>query len=412
MKSHQVLLIVIATLISRTVFSQQFFNLALITTHKNDENLFFLNENDGGISGINSVPVFQCTSIITPMVLIENYGNNTLTSATIQYFLDGGLPQLFYWSGNLAPYFTDTIFLPSMEVTDGNHVLTVQVTQANGESDFNNANNESVEFNIVGNGIPVPYQESFTSLQLPAGYFIDNENNGPAWEVFENPMLNGSYYHSLRMPFYINDVTADVDDLYTINFDLTDASAPQLSFNIAYAYYSEEYWDKLQVQVSSDCGNNWEVIYDKAKDELATAGFTDVPFVPLQSQWRNESIDLSQYADVDALMVRFEATSGHGNNLYIDNIAIDENTGIENWNATSFKCFPNPANDLIEMNLPENFKGEIKIVNAFGQVVFEKSIRISSKIIIPLSNLAAGKYFITTFDERNFSLVQKIVVLH
>src|SRR4029079_10122014 len=107
-------------------------------------------DDDGGISGINSVPIFQCGNTIIPTVTIENFGTNILTSATLQYFIDGELPQNFYWEGSLPPFWTDTIVLPEITAPPGNHVLNILVTQANGEYDFNNMNNLSIDFNIEG----------------------------------------------------------------------------------------------------------------------------------------------------------------------------------------------------------------------------------------------------------------------
>src|SRR6266480_2495096 len=142
---------------------------------------------------------------------------------------------------------------------------------------------------------PAPFSETFEQPALPEGFFVENANSGPSWAPYT---IDNAFNpeRCVRMPFYTNDVGGDVDDLYMKNIDLSSVAQAQLSFSLAYAYYSTYYWDELKVIVSTDCGNNWSEVYDKSKDDLATAPFTDLPFIPQPSQWRTEAIDLSDYA--------------------------------------------------------------------------------------------------------------------
>jgi hypothetical protein len=44
--------------------------------------------------------------------------------------------------------------------------------------------------------------------------------------------------------------------------------------------------------------------------------------VPTEAQWRSETVDLNPYAGQSQVLVRFKATSGYGNNLYLMTLAL------------------------------------------------------------------------------------------
>jgi hypothetical protein len=91
------------------------------------------------------------------------------------------------------------------------------------------------------------------------------------------------------------------------------------------------------------------------------------------------------------------------------------NTGIEeNLVPSAFSVFPNPANDLITIQL-NNLNGnnlQIKIIDVLGQTVIEKkeeTISGSFEKQIDVSNLNAGVYMIMIrAGEKEF--VQKVII--
>jgi Secretion system C-terminal sorting domain len=420
MKSVVTLLLVISLSCGKLVIAQQ----AQITSNPdkdiagdqgiNSPQMFFIISNDGGISGINSVPSFQCNTTISPSVVIENFGSDLLTTATLQYFVDGGTPQYYYWEGSLPPFWMDTVVLPPMSVSAGNHTLDILVVEANGAADFNGGNNGSIQFNVVGTSDPVPYAQEFDQLSLPDGYFIENYNSGPTWNHFTIISQYGAL-NCMRMPFYTNDVSNDIDDLYMKNIDLSNVGQAELSFDLAYAYYSNYYWDELKVMVSGNCGNDWDVLYDKSKNDLATAPAMDVSFTPGFSQWRNEVVNISQYTGNSNVIIKFEAVSGHGNNLYLDNITINDNVGIDevNSNKNTLKLYPNPANSFVNVSLPEmNFAGnEISVLNSLGQKIYTSKIA-STQITVPVDQLASGAYVISVSSKNAQLLSAPLIVFH
>ncbi|MBM77278.1 MAG: hypothetical protein CL846_02235 [Crocinitomicaceae bacterium] len=95
---------------------------------------------DAGISGITSPGGAYCIDNFDPEITLRNYGTNNLTFVTINYDLDGGVNNIFNWTGNLAPGASETIVFANMTTTAGPHTFNAYTTLPNGNSDSNPLN--------------------------------------------------------------------------------------------------------------------------------------------------------------------------------------------------------------------------------------------------------------------------------
>jgi hypothetical protein len=377
-------------------------------------------ENDGGVASIISVPTYQCLTSITPSVEIVNYGSNILTNAVIGYFIDSDPPSFFTWEGSLQPGALDTIQFNTIQVSSGSHVLTVSIVTANGLLDINNGNNNGLlDFYIVGNSIAAPVYEPFSNFELPEGDFVENFDGGATWSLLPRSDQIMAEDYMLQMHFYYSNA-GNVDEFYLKNIDLSGIADATLSFDLAYTYYKNsvvEYADELRVLASSDCGNIWNVIYDKMKDELATVPPDDVEFVPLfSSQWRTDYIDLANYAGSSDVMFRFEAISGHGNNLYLDNLNVSALTAINESNTLlkSLTVFPNPSNASVTImfSSPTSDEPSVILSDLAGRIVYRGNLSSLDETIVNTSNIPEGVYLVNVFDKSTFLGCEKFQVIH
>ncbi len=99
--------------------------------------------NDSGITSINSPTGSICASSDSPVVVLRNYGSNTLSSVTINYSLDGGSNNTYSWSGSLAQNATTNVNLPSVSFGSGNHTFAASTSNPNGQADENTNNDGS-----------------------------------------------------------------------------------------------------------------------------------------------------------------------------------------------------------------------------------------------------------------------------
>jgi hypothetical protein len=173
-----------------------------------------------------------------------------------------------------------------------------------------------------------------------------------------------------------------------------------LSFIVAYRQYSTEN-DKLQVDVSTDCGTTWTTLWTKSGSALSTGAATINPFTsPNASEWRSEVVDLTSYDNTDDVLIRFRATSNYGNNLLLDNINIDANMSVLDVDDNvSLSLFPNPADNATTLRIESNQSSDalISIYNTLGEMVYSSSTYINSganEVNLNTSGLVNGMYLV------------------
>ena len=110
--------------------------------------------NDAGITSVISPTGSICASSDSPVVVLRNYGSNTLVSVTINFSIDGGTNNTFNWTGSLAQNGIANVTLPSVSFGGGNHTFDATTTNPNGQTDENSANDgASSSFSSGTNGI-------------------------------------------------------------------------------------------------------------------------------------------------------------------------------------------------------------------------------------------------------------------
>jgi Secretion system C-terminal sorting domain len=377
---------------------------------------------DIGTTTIGGIPTFQCATTFTPTATIKNYGSTTLTSCTINYKLDGGAVMTQAWTGSLATGATSVVTLPAVTTTAGSHTYTTFTSAPNGGLDFDAINDQQVKsITVVSTmGSAAPLVEGFTATTFPpTGWFLDNQDGAATWARKTGAGGFGTSTACSKIDFY-NIAAGAIDVFYAKNVDFTGTTAATLTFDVAYAQYGAAYTDRLEVLVSSDCGATWTNVYNKSAASLATNGGALVTsaFTPTATQWRNEIINLNAFAGQSNVMVKFVATSGYGNNAYIDNINLLNTTvGVaENVElASNVTVYPNPiANTAnVSFTLAESNTVSIEMVNELGQVVATEKLGTMAAgeqtYSLDATNLSNGLYFIN-IQVGNNKTVRKVSI--
>ena len=363
---------------------------------------------DAGTAAIATLPLYQCTGVFGPSVAIKNYGATVLTSCTVNYKIDSGIPAAYVWTGTLDPDSIATITLPAVPVTPGAHVLTVYTSGANGliSADADPSNNQLIKtFAIVDPlGQAAPFTEDFEAITFPpAGWFLNNPDGSTTWTRKSGIGGFGGSSACAKMDFW-SSANGQTDELYSESIDLSGAAGANLSFSVAYAQYMDED-DRIEVKASADCGTTWTTVYNKAGSALATAppatgmgGYT-----PSDSEWRTETVDLAPFIGHPNLMLKFVGTSNYGNNAYIDDINLtgDMATGITDQ-AGNFPVTvsPNPMSDqaTISFDLPQAAPVKIILMNTLGQTVLDMEPRMynpgNQSCVLSTTDLSNGLYIL------------------
>ncbi len=351
------------------------------------------------VAGLNSV---SCASSLVPQVAVKNNGSNAITSMNLNPFVNGvANGAAFLWTGNLAAGATATVAINAITaLPSGSNTFSVNITNVNGGTDFNLANNATTsKFVTIGSYIAGPVAQDFQGATFPpTNWSLVNPDGGAStWSKVTTAGGFGTSTSSTRYNSF-NAPSGDMDELYFPPMNLSAISTPSLQFDVAYAQYGSEN-DKLEVKVSTNCGATWTTEYMKAGATLTTSPSTTVSFVPTATQWRKETISLTAYANAPALLVKFVATSNYGNNMFVDNVNLSASVGVYELdkNVTSVDLFPNPAvnETSVKVNLTESSKISITIINTVGQVVYQTSTTGTvgfNTIAIDTKNFASGIY--------------------
>jgi parallel beta-helix repeat protein len=148
-------------------------------------------------------------------------------------------------------------------------------------------------------------------------YSITTQNwaispNASGYGIGSNSAIAQFYSYPDEIPFY----------LITPEFDASALTSPVLKFDFAYAAYSGEI-DELSIYYSTDGGASLFLLQNMQggpTGSLNTGGTTTSSFIPTAAQWN--SIEIALPAGTNLIV--FEALSDYGNNLYIDNVAVQE----------------------------------------------------------------------------------------
>lgn len=324
---------------------------------------------------------YLCEASVTPSILLQNVGNQNLTSAVFSTVFDGET-STFTWTGNLGKFDATTVELPAIAADlDGIHTCAVSIVSVNGVPDTTDLSGNSVSrtFDVQVTGIP-SIDEQFSNSSFLQNWQMDDD----VLQLFTGHILFDGY----------NDDDVAVGELCLPLMDLTGYDAPALTFDVAYARYTENFQifnaESLAVRVSKDCGSSWSEIYNRTGESLSTADPTVNEFSPSPEQWRTETVDLSQYATNQSI-VKFVFTKNDdwGNRLWLDNVKIAEATGIDRHEA-DFGIYPNPATSILHVRCDGSVE-KLEVYNLQGQIV---DIAYGNVHDINVGNLVPGMYIL------------------
>jgi len=265
-----------------------------------------------------------------------------------------------------------------------------------------------------GGGIPLA--EDFETASFPTTWTCAHPTGGSScWGITADASAYGQGTYSMHFDNYNNDVQGERDDQWLGKLDLSGAVPDLCYFDVAYTPYGGQYSDTLAVLASTDCGDSWTELYVSGGSALATAPSTQNFFIPTAGQWRTDYVDLSPYAGEPELIIAFQNRGHWGNVIYVDNIDLAGPSGIEEPERPVLKVYPNPATDLVLVQL-DGFSGDrvqLHLRDAVGREV--ATVRLSPangmRAQLDLSALASGTYTVQASGEA-MRLTRVLQVVH
>jgi hypothetical protein len=342
----------------------------------------------------------SCTGV-NMTVRLFNYSTIAMTSATITVTVDGNIQQTIPWTGSLNTYQYSDVNITNVTGTPGGKTAVITITGVNGGADTRSSNNTtSVPFTIYSTiGGPAPVENFSATTFPPTGWSLVNGGSATTWA---RSTAGYNSVGSSKIDFY-NIASGEVDALLLPPMDFTGFQSADVTFMRSHKRYNATYSDKLMIKGSSNCGTTWATLYTKSGATLASvAGYVTTAWTPATAaDWASDNASLTSLLGNSSVLLKFEGTSGYGNNLYIDDINVNLSVGINNVaDYVQFSVYPNPASEKLslDINLKQGEKATMEIMNSVGGVVLSQVSDLNagqSTVDININSLSAGSYFVS-----------------
>ncbi len=377
------------------------------------------------LSSINQPGAITCTAI-TPSVTVKNTGVDTITGFKVGFVVDNGTPAITTFSNIiLARDAVRTFSLTGVTLPTGTHtirVYTFEPVTASGIGDQRPTNDTLTKVVQVVPLVNAPLNEGFEATTFPpAGWAINNPDGGITWVRTTAAARNG--VGSAFVNNYNYAVAGSRDELYSPQVAYNGIDSISLAFDVAALTYSYPGstaipLDTLEVLATNDCGATLTSVYKKWGNELQTVNDPNMPqtaeFVPnSRTQWRRETINLSNYVGRGPLQLVFRNTNNFENNIYVDNIDLTTKTLPAKLKEQGYLIYPSPFSSSFTIQhylSPTELRG-IAVYNSVGQRVYAQTYGAggaSSSIQVDMSRVASGLYTVV-LRYTNRTISQKIV---
>jgi thiol-disulfide isomerase/thioredoxin len=372
------------------------------------------NVTDVSALNMTAAPTNYCATSFVPTIQVKNESATPLVNFRAYYSINGGAQVTQDVTGlSLASGQTHTVTFAAANLTAPSASVVAfgitNINQGQGTVDASSLDNiiPSVTYvTMSASAVGTEVEEGFESVATnatapPNAVLVKTPGNITGFNVVATAGANGSS-KSYKYDFY--NVDNGTANLIFDKLDISGMNEPKLTFDYAYARYNANFWDRFQVQVSTDCGGTWATLFDKQSSDLATVPDVGTgAFTPNSpSQWVNVDLGLAAQSGATELLVAFKGISGYGNNFYLDNVNVfDANPviiGVKDLGLNgSLVVFPNPtAGDLnVQFELTEMTDLNIVIYNALGQQVrsvANGAFNGLNNLNLNVSDLAAGIY--------------------
>jgi len=358
---------------------------------------------------ISPSPV-TCSNQSSPLLLVHNAGTliNTLDIATI---INGQTVTQSFSNLNLAGNSDMELQLTVISLIDGENDLSFEVSEPDGQTDFNPDDNTKDVLTIVSKANDgIPLRQNFET-SFEGQWTSINPSLGVPWEPID---VSGN--SAIYVDAFSNTVVGDQSWFVSPVLDFSDAVEASLYYDLSYAQRGSA-TDVFYILASTDCGNFYnDTLYVASGSALADWRTSDISWKPSdESDWSQKSHILSTLAGKSNVRIAFVFTNGNGNNIYLDNIEFFLSE-FPIKVSENFSVYPNPSpggSATISFNLPQKGAVTIDIIDSMGKTVLTETLTdiLNQTYPFSLESRAAGVYLIriTTGESVYF---EKLIVIN
>lgn len=366
-------------------------------------------------TGVLTVPGPLCKADFTSTKKVVCQGSGDIITFTNASYNGPYTSLLWTFSGGTPA--TSTAPAPGVTFNiPGKHDVSLKVINGTDSVEVTKTDYISV---LPNTGTTYPFTEGFETTTSLDGleWFSNSIDTVNAWQLTSAASYSGS--RSVVLNNFNNTMTTK-DELFSKIINLSGATALNLTFKYAHAKKDSSSNDRLQVLITNNCNTTWIQRLNLTGTALETAPITSASFTPANtSEWKQGFATIPTSYMVSGFRFKFLYTSNGGNNIYIDDINLDVNAGINDASDinTTFQLFPNPANEQVSVffALDQTGEFEISIINMLGQTIYdhgkEKYAAGEHTISLDVKNIPAGAYMIRVKD-KNSQMNKQLLITH
>jgi hypothetical protein len=260
----------------------------------------------------------------------------------------------------------------------------------------------------------VNYTNYISNAEATAGDFVEDfetggfpeswtSNGDGAWTVTDDASGFGTGAYSMRFDNYYYDAQGARDRIWMGKRSGSDMG---VSFDVAYAQYSDGYSDSLALVYSTDCGDTWTELWSLGGDDLSTAPDNTGYYVPSSTEWVSYFANFPFGEYFEDVIIAFENRGRYGNAIYVDNINVFTNFSVNELGngAAQLSVYPNPASTQVRVSASNLREGNyrLQLFDVSGKLVHESSVfsagsRLEKQWILP--EVANGMYVLSLSSE-------------
>lgn len=317
----------------------------------------------------------SCGVDVNPVLKLTNWGTSTLTSATINYDIDGGTSETYNWTGSLATGESELVPLPSVSSGAGQHDLNVDVNAASDARACNDA--DTACFTLTATAGACPSVANTQYLTSTEDVIINDGSTDILSNLNTGKPSGYSDYTSIE-----TDLRRDESYDITVNIN-TDGN---------YTCVSTVWIDWNQNCSFDDAGEAYDL---GSAVNVANGPTSNSPLsftVPSNAVLGNTTMRVTTKYATGAT----SCENGHDAEVEDYTINVLGSLSVDEFTLNSIRIYPNPTTSELNIKLSNgnDLPNSYRIYNMLGQLVTEKTIENNLDLTINTSAMSNGMYFI------------------
>jgi hypothetical protein len=331
-----------------------------------------------------------CQTTVPLSISVKNVSCPVVTSVKVEYTVNGTLHTATLTGLSINPSTEATIAVTSeLALSPGLNTVVVSIDKLNGQDDAE-ASNSDVTFYIEQNTQRdvLPLWEVFESSNQT--WTLINPEDGTNWQL----LSSSPFGQSARFAGYNNGQAGERSWLVSPVLDFSSLSRIAGFYDRSYAWNGADN-DQLQILASTDCGTTFDVLLQSLNGaSLATTATTTDPWEPTdENDWLlRDYVPMNALAGNDSVRIAFVINNQRGNNLYLDNIEIQE----RDRDLPVYTLYRSgPSENSVKFYLTETRDVNLLVADATGRIIEDTTLKGIRNETVPIEGyLPSGLYII------------------